>query len=244
MSNGVTKTGNSPLYEQLSAEILGKISAGEYPEGERIPSEAELSDAHSVSRITVRRAIENLCAEGYLFKKQGLGTFVSKPKMSRALVHGGLAKSFTEVCTDSGRVPGFKLVKREIVLARPEEQRFFELSGDALLLHICRIRTADNQPVFQENIYVPYEQNKLLMTEDFVDGSIFTSMERFYGRKPRKNRSVTVEAVSASAVIASQLQISKGDALLLVTTHADDADDKPIYIGRQYYVGNRYVMSL
>ncbi len=53
---------------------------------EKIPPEPELSAEYSVSRITVRRAVEELCAEGYLVKNAGAGgTFVSKPRIHRKL---------------------------------------------------------------------------------------------------------------------------------------------------------------
>lgn len=59
-----------PLYEQLKEVIKSKIRDGEYKENEKIPPEPELTEAYSVSRITVRRAIQDL-VKGYLIKKQG-----------------------------------------------------------------------------------------------------------------------------------------------------------------------------
>ena len=66
-----------PLYMQIKEDIKAAIQQGVYKAKEKIPTEPELSAEYSVSRITVRRAIEELCGEGYLIKRQGLGTFVS-----------------------------------------------------------------------------------------------------------------------------------------------------------------------
>lgn len=59
-----------PLYKQLEEIIKNKISSGEYKENEKIPPEPELTEVYSVSRITVRKAIQELVKEGYLIKKQ------------------------------------------------------------------------------------------------------------------------------------------------------------------------------
>ena len=67
-----------PLYQQVKDDIRAAIESGKYKTNEKIPPEPELSAEYSVSRITVRRAVEELCAEGYLVKMQGRGTFVSK----------------------------------------------------------------------------------------------------------------------------------------------------------------------
>ena len=66
----------TPLYMQLKEAIKAAIKDGTYPDNEKIPTEIELSEHYKVSRITVRRAVEELCQENYLVKRQGKGTFV------------------------------------------------------------------------------------------------------------------------------------------------------------------------
>ena len=62
---------NAPLYQQIYDEIKDAIEKGVYTPKERIPSELELAKQYEVSRITVRRAVEELCSDGYLVKQQG-----------------------------------------------------------------------------------------------------------------------------------------------------------------------------
>lgn len=77
MSNfGLQQNTSVPLYRQLKDKILSDISSGKLAEGEKIPTEIELSELYNISRITVRNAVKELVAEGYLVKKQGKGTFV------------------------------------------------------------------------------------------------------------------------------------------------------------------------
>lgn len=67
----------NPLYQQLMDDIKLDISNQKYRHGDKIPSETELAEIYNVSRITVRRAVSELCDEGYLAKHQGKGTFVT-----------------------------------------------------------------------------------------------------------------------------------------------------------------------
>ena len=84
MSNfGLQQNTSVPLYRQLKDKILSDISSGKLAEGEKIPTEIELSELYNISRITVRNAVKELVAEGYLVKKQGKGTFVCLPKIER-----------------------------------------------------------------------------------------------------------------------------------------------------------------
>ena len=79
------KKSQLPLYAQLMKEIKDQIRKGTYKEGDQIPTEGELSTAYQVSRITVRRTIEELCSQGFLVKRQGKGTFVEIPKIYRKI---------------------------------------------------------------------------------------------------------------------------------------------------------------
>lgn len=79
---------------------------------------------------------------------------------------------------------------------------------------------------------------------DLKDGSIYEALDTLYGRRPVKQDHMAVQAIGASAAKASALQISVGEPLLYTTTYALDQFGDPIYIGRQYYVGSRYMLDL
>ncbi len=231
----------APLYQQIFEEIKAAIEEGRYQPKERIPSEPELAERYGVSRITVRRAVEELCAEGYLVKQQGRGTFVSTPRINRQLLQYKVARSFTDVCRDNGMEPGARLVNRQIVPVRAEEAKFLGLDENALLLYIKRIRTADGQPIFEENVFLPYERFQALLREPLEDVSLFDLITDLNdGLPPSKTPQRTVAAVRATAEQASELAISVGDPLLFLNVHFSDENDRPLCIGRQYYVGSRY----
>ena len=79
------RKGSVPLYEQIKNIIEQQIKNGELKEGEKIPSERELCEIYDVSRITVRQAIALAENEGLLYRSQGMGTFVAKPKIKQEL---------------------------------------------------------------------------------------------------------------------------------------------------------------
>ncbi len=163
---------NAPLYQQIYDEIKDAIEKGVYAPKERIPSELELAEQYDVSRITVRRAVEELCSDGYLVKQQGRGTFVSTPHINRQF-HASTLQTFTALCASNGMKAGAHVVDRQIVPARQNEMEFFGLQKDALLLHIKRVRTADGEPIFEENIFVPFDAYRELFDRPILRTSRF-----------------------------------------------------------------------
>ena len=78
MDNYIDKNSNIPLYIQLEEIIVKQILSGVYKENSPIPPEFELISMYKVSRTTVRQALADLISKGYLYRKRGIGTFVSE----------------------------------------------------------------------------------------------------------------------------------------------------------------------
>jgi len=95
---GINKYSTVPLYCQLKNIILEKIETNEYKEDSKIPSEQDLCEEYSISRPTVRQAINELTNNGQLYKLKGKGTFVSKRK---SIIHIKDYSGFTDSILDS-----------------------------------------------------------------------------------------------------------------------------------------------
>ena len=108
---------STPLFQQLAATLRAAIDAGEYPPGSRLPTENELCERYSVSRVTVRKALDELSQGEFLVRKPGKGTFVAEKKIQRKL-DGVL--SYTNMCYMMGYQPGAKTIK--ITLEQPTEE--------------------------------------------------------------------------------------------------------------------------
>ena len=126
---------------------------------------------------------------------------------------------------------------------RKDEETFFHVGSDALLIYIQRLRTADGQPVFLENLFLPYEPYKSLMSENLNDVSMFDTIERISGLRPATTSCQRIEAVRASAEQAQLLNLSLGEPLLYLNAYFHDQYDHPLCIGRQYYIGSRYMFE-
>jgi len=232
----------TPLYQQVLEDIKAGISAGTYRPGERIPSEPELSELYSVSRVTVRRAIEELVGEGYLTRRQGKGTYVNQRKMARKIRQTSEVQSFTSVCAEMGMTAGATLLERRIVPARSEEQRLFG-KGCERLVFVSRLRTADGIPIMEEYNYFPAEDYAFLLDAQLEDTSIFGVIREATGSYTDKTSESTIEIARSSAAMAKRLQIATGDPLFYEHVFFLDQDGNPFCLSNKYLVGSRYLFA-
>ena len=136
----------TPLYRQVMDDIKHEILTGGYKANERIPSEPALSEIYSVSRITIRRAVEELVGEGYLTKRQGKGTFVNSARVERKTLALTDAQSFIARCDESGLTAGSHLVELSAVRGSESDCRALGIAPGqemAVKVHVPDAVTAD-----------------------------------------------------------------------------------------------------
>lgn len=231
----------NPLYQQLMDDIKLDISNQKYHHGDKIPSETELAEIYNVSRITVRRAVSELCDEGYLAKHQGKGTFVTPPKITRKIMQDTHVHSFTATCAMSGMQPGGRTVDIRIVPSRQEEQHFLKLPKDSSVIYLQRIRTADGDPVMLENTFLPSPEFDGLLSTDLTNRSLNEALRQKYGRSLVVRQTTKVEVSRASPEHARLLDITPGDPLFFITAYFLDERDNPIAIARHYFLASRFI---
>ncbi|NRT90744.1 GntR family transcriptional regulator [Clostridium beijerinckii] len=230
-----------PLYQQLADIIRNSITSGELKYGDKIPTEVELSEKYNVSRITVRAAINELVESGFLIKKQGKGTFVSKPKVQRKIEY---LSSFTAACEASGLKVTNEIIKREIVEPEIEDIRDLELDDDDKLIYIQRVRFAGGEPLMLENNYFSFKRFNFLLTED-LNGSLYELLRNKYDINPSGSPNsgkdhTTIEIAKAMDEEAGLLMVQKGEPLFYIKTVIYDDKNRPVHIGKQYVIGERY----
>ena len=231
----------NPLYQQLMDDIKLDISNQKYRHGDKIPSETELAEIYKVSRITVRRAVSELCDEGYLAKHQGKGTFVTPPKITRKIMQDTHVHSFTATCAMSGMQPGGRTVGIRIVPSRQEEQHFLKLPKDSNVIYLQRIRTADGDPVMLENTFLPSPEFDSLLSTDLTNRSLNETLHQKYSRSLVVRQTTKVEVSRASPEHAQLLNITPGDPLFFITAYFLDERDNPIAIARHYFLASRFI---
>ena len=165
---------STPLYAQLRELLKGQIVDGAFVPGERIPSEDKLNGLYGVSRITIRRALQELVNEGYLVKCPGKGTYVSErlpgtsvsSKVRAKFTQNNDVQSFTEACESNNQRAGAHLMSIEEVEGLDDARAFFGFGNEGRLLRVVRIRTADRTPIMVEENNFPAEAYAFLRSAD------------------------------------------------------------------------------
>ena len=103
-----------PLYIQIAEGLLNWVESGRLAPGDRLPPERDLSQMLGVNRMTLRRALEMLEAQGLLARRQGAGTYIADRKIER---QAGQLVSFTKRMREQGFTPGSVLAGRVAALA-------------------------------------------------------------------------------------------------------------------------------
>lgn len=177
MNLHINKESNVPLYLQLLAIFTEKIRTGEWPVGEKIQSEKELSREYNVSLITVRRALEELCAMDMINKIQGKGSFVSYGKTEQYNIRFRELSSFTHEMEESKQKAGATVLDQSLVPASQELADLFGVAPQTRLFRVVRLRTINNIPAIVSTSYLPPEVGRKIQGVD-LSGSIYAALER------------------------------------------------------------------
>ena len=227
----------SPLYAQIMERIRMDILQGIYPVGSKIPTEHELEVRYTVSRVTVRRALQELTAAGLLQRKQGKGTFVSQPREERK---ARTLMGFHDACRETGKKPSVQKLRVRELDAAPEDRKRLNLPEDAQVLEIRRVLAADGEPVI-------LEQNHFSMAYAWLEnaslrGSLYRALQE-YGVQAEKSI-YDLSLVAADAEETALLQVAEGTTLLLAEQVVYDQKGRPLYTGRQLIRGDRYTLRI
>jgi len=200
-----------PLYMQLYSRLMRMINNGELRPGDKLVSERELADSLNISRITARQSMQALLESGLVYREQGRGTFVAERKM-RGLM--GFT-SFTDDIRSRGYQPSSRVLTQELIYVDEQLQRVIKVKPDELVLHLVRLRMADNLPVAIQSSYLPSHLVPGLEKEDLNNKSLFAVLNQEYYIYPYWTEA-EVEAVSATSEEAHQLGLKPHDPLLVV----------------------------
>ncbi len=225
----------TPLYVQLMDIIEKDIKNGKYKPGDKIMTEAEMAKAYGVSLITVRKAVGSLMEKGLVVRKQGKGTFVTKPKFSRNMKK---LQSFSEMCEQMGVVPGAKMLENRLETADEKVAQRLGIEPGSNVVYISRLRYADREPVQLERSYFSLKY-AFLVDAKFDDNSLLDYLHEKAGVRVASSEKV-IELCRATAGEAELLGVKKGDYLLFVRSTAYDDNGDPLYAGIQIINGDRF----
>lgn len=229
-----------PLYYQLAELLRSKISSGEYTLGQQLPSERELMSTFSISRNTVRDAIDVLVQEGLVERDHGRGTFVALPKLKLGLAR---MTSFSEDMRERNLHPSSELLKTEVIFPPDAVAERLQVLDGEKVLYLKRLRLADDLPMAINISYFPLSAYPTLANEDFAQDSAYWILEHKY-QVHISHAEQTIKACLATQNQADLLKINKGDPILVIEGVAFNMDALPIEFMTQIYRGDRYVFSI
>ncbi|MDP7623733.1 MAG: GntR family transcriptional regulator [Rhodospirillales bacterium] len=223
-SNKATKTKKSQtLYQKVDNIIRQRLIDNVWKPGDALPSEMQLADELDVSQGTVRKALNDMVTENLLFRRQGIGTFVSEHTERRALF-----LYFSIVGNDGSRLlPESNILSCEEKIPTPEEAEKLQLNQGDMIVQFRRIRFFNNVPIIVETISLPLEHFPGFGTDVEPPNNLFRFYQSAYGITVAKAEE-HLKAVRASAEETDLLGIADGAPLLEIDRIAKMLDSRPV----------------
>lgn len=165
-------------YKQIERDILNRITSGYYKKNDMIPTELELTKTYNVSRVTVRRATDNLVAQGILYRTPGVGTFVSKAPTQKIAT----LKSFTEEMEELGLKATTKVNTFTLKEADSKIADILGINENDMIYYIERFRYGNNDIYVFEKTYMPVKSNSTISIK-ILEGSKYEYVEKIRGIK-------------------------------------------------------------
>lgn len=226
-------TEGSPLWIRLSRGLEGAIGSGALTPGARLENEVSMSERLSLSRPTVRRAIQELVDKGLLVRRRGVGTQV---------VHGSVARqidltSLHDDLARSGRVPSTRVLDVTFARVGSEVTEQLGLDPAARVLKIRRVRFADAVPIAVLENYLP-EAFADITAERLADVGLYHELrDRGVTLRVARQR---IGARRASVDEGLLLDIGRGAPVLTMDRTAYDADGAAVEYGHHCYRPDLY----
>lgn len=230
----------TPAYLQLHAHLVEAIESGSWPAGRALPSERELAAALSLSRMTVRRAIEEAVRDGLVEQRRGSGTYVRSRRLEQTVDR---VIGFSDEARLLGFRPGSRLLEVATVGADPEVAAALGCAEGTSVRRISRVRTADDAPLALQIAYLRPSMGALGADDLERHQSLYLAVEERFGVAPQRARQ-TITARLPTRHERRLLEIGRFDPVLALERVTFDTDDAPFEFVRSAYRGDRYALAL
>lgn len=233
-------------YQALAADLREEIASGRFTPDRRMPTEAELSESYGVSRQTVRRALQDLVAEGLVFRVRGRGTYATQASPDgRFLQSVGSIDDLLSFSFDTLLETIEPLQLRTAIEAASRLQ----LPSDHVVAGLFR-RLHDGVPFGVIKVFLPPEIGRPLMAVNALPDvdesrrSTFISQVEKTLAHPLTRANQSINAAPISAELAHHIDLAAGDPVLLVDRLYFNARGKPIMLAVSWFHPDRYTYRL
>lgn len=223
-----------PRYVQLRQRLESGIESGVLPPNSSLPPEREIAEITELSRVTVRKAIQELVREGLVEQRQGSGSFIREPmnRMEQSLSH---LTSFSEDMAQRGMDTTSRWLERGVFLATPAETAGLDLEGGSEVARIYRLREAGGRPMALERATLPLD---ILPNPLDVKTSLYEVLDT-RGFRP-VSALQKISAINLEAREADLLGVAEGAAGLSIERTSFLASGRVAELTRSLYRGDAY----
>ncbi|MEE4246256.1 MAG: histidine utilization repressor [Kangiellaceae bacterium] len=229
-------------YIKVKRHIMDGIKNGEWRPGDQVPSENELVRLCQVSRMTARRALEELDAEGIIVRVRGKGSFVAEEKHQSSLFE---IKNIKQEIIDAGHKHSVQLYEMSEIPATLELIELFGLEQNDTVFHSVIVHYQDNLPIQLEERFINRQTAPDYLQQDFKN----TTPNEYLTRvAPLTEAEHIIEAIVPEKHIYSLLELDTDEAVLLLTRTTWSFGQAVSYAklyhpGKRYRLGNKFSPS-
>ena len=204
---------SAPVYQEIKDFILARIHAGEWAEGDQVPSENELAREFNVARMTVNRALRELTAEQVLTRTRGSGTFVATPKYESTLVS---IRSISDEVAARGHAHRAQVLQVGATVADAKLADEMQLGPGSPIFHSSVLHFENDTPVQFEERWV----NPAVAPEYALHDFTATTPNHYLMRvAPLQRVEYRIEATMPDAEIRRLLAMDEREPCLMLHRH-------------------------
>jgi GntR family transcriptional regulator len=226
-----------PAYRRIQDSNRKRIESGALQVGDLVPPERELSKLHKVSLMTARHAVASLEQEGLVERRQGVGTFVSKPKILINELLGTTEQMAARGQSAKAKILSARTVNDEQIVAR------LALPLESSLLKLERLRHADGEPFSLEISYLSKVRFPDLLKASFARESLFKLLEVKYN-ETLGHADEEIDATMPDARTADLLGIAKYQPVLRIRQIIYSTSGMPLIYVLGFYRSDRYSVAV
>ncbi len=235
MTTTLNRNSAVPLYLQLADELRTKILSGEWQPEQRIPSENELNQIYSISRMTIRQVLGKLVDEGLVFRVHGKGTFVAQRKIAtRSPSYYGVREQLEQ----QGYSTRTEMLDSGEVEADARLAGQLEVPVGTPLQMVERLRYAGDTPISLHKSYVPLPLAPGLLDHDLAQRQLCQVLARDYGLDMTYVHE-SLESLNPTPAELSALGVRRGIPLLLLEQRIRDASRRLFEFTQIRFRGDR-----
>lgn len=228
---------NAPLYSQIAEDLRVKILSEEWKPGDRIPAELDLCELYHVSRITIRKSIDELVRENLLYRERAHGTFVREWEEEDE-EHFTFVRSFTNEMKELGKSAITLKAHIEVMAANKKISHYLNVNiGDKVMV-LKRVRGTSDGKAFAYFVNYFTYRDEYPIEDDAYYGSLYALLGEYNVIINQEKE--FIEAITPTKEIQEELHITKYEPVLKRVRMTKQIESDFREYSECFYIGSQY----